>query len=178
MPSWALLLTPSALLGMEGQQQWSRTTSPSNFTEFLTVSTVKILSGTKINYQTVTGVPESCLGSSWRLLLAGCQEKHPWRVPRTPWPRWSSWSLGDVCASASVKSMRPMTSITADLYSWNMYLRLKPGIKAPIIITGRTWWVMMTKQKPINASLLYTYYVKKVRYVLIAGKVSIYSLVY
>lgn len=46
--------------------------------------------------------------------------------------------LGDVCASASVKSMRPMTSITADTYSWNGYLRLNPGINAPIIITGNT----------------------------------------
>jgi hypothetical protein len=35
--------------------------------------------------------------------------------------------------------MRPMTSITADTYSWNGYLRLKPGINAPIIITGKTW---------------------------------------
>jgi len=37
---------------------------------------------------------------------------------------------------------------------------------------------MMTKEKQINASLLYTYNVKKVKNVLIARKVRIYSLVY
>lgn len=47
--------------------------------------------------------------------------------------------LGDVWASANVKTIRPTTKSTAETYSWTGYLRLRPGMNAPIIITGKTW---------------------------------------
>jgi len=47
--------------------------------------------------------------------------------------------FGDVCASARVNRIRPTTRSTADMYSCNGYFLLRPGMKAPIIITGRTY---------------------------------------
>lgn len=48
--------------------------------------------------------------------------------------------LGDVCASAKVKRIRPSTRSNAEMYSCNGYFLLKPGMKAPIIMTGRTYF--------------------------------------
>jgi len=44
----------------------------------------------------------------------------------------------DVWASSSVKIIKPTTSNTTDMYSFAGYFLLKPGMKAPIIITGKT----------------------------------------
>lgn len=46
--------------------------------------------------------------------------------------------FGDVCASAKVKRIRPTTRRRAETYSWTGYFLLKPGINAPIIMTGNT----------------------------------------
>ena len=46
--------------------------------------------------------------------------------------------FGDVCASANVKRIKPTTRSVADTYSYRGYFLLKPGMKAPIIITGKT----------------------------------------
>jgi len=47
--------------------------------------------------------------------------------------------FGDVCASARVNRIKPTTRSIADTYSCNGYFLLRPGMKAPIIITGRTY---------------------------------------
>ena len=47
--------------------------------------------------------------------------------------------LGDICASANVNSIKPRTSKKAEMYSWTGYFLLRPGMNAPIIITGNTW---------------------------------------
>lgn len=47
--------------------------------------------------------------------------------------------FGDVLASANVKSIKPMTRRTDAKYSRGGYFLLNPGMKAPMIITGKTY---------------------------------------
>lgn len=47
--------------------------------------------------------------------------------------------FGEVFASAKVKRIRPITKRIAEIYSWMGYFLLKPGINAPITITGSTY---------------------------------------
>jgi len=46
--------------------------------------------------------------------------------------------FGDVWASANVKRIKPTTKSRADTYSYGGYFLLRAGMKAPIIITGKT----------------------------------------
>lgn len=47
--------------------------------------------------------------------------------------------LGEELASAKVKSIKPTTKRTAERYSCGGYFLFKPGMKAPVIITGSTY---------------------------------------
>lgn len=47
--------------------------------------------------------------------------------------------FGEVLASAKVKSIKPTTKRTAEKYSRGGYFLLNPGMKAPMIITGKTY---------------------------------------
>lgn len=47
--------------------------------------------------------------------------------------------FGELLASANVKRINPTTRRTAEKYSRGGYFLLKPGMKAPIIITGKTY---------------------------------------
>lgn len=46
--------------------------------------------------------------------------------------------FGDIWASANVNKIKPRTSKNAEMYSWTGYFLRRPGINAPIIITGNT----------------------------------------
>lgn len=83
----------------------------------------------------------TCVVSGFMVKIASCKlprKESMTRAPdiiKTP----IELKLGDVCASAKVKRISPTTRSTAETYSWNGYFLLKPGMKAPIIMTGSTW---------------------------------------
>ena len=71
--------------------------------------------------------------ASWRLPRNESMTRAPDTIT-TP----ITLKLGDVWASAKVKRISPTTRSTAEIYSCTGYLRRRPGMKAPIIITGST----------------------------------------
>lgn len=79
--------------------------------------------------------------SGFMVKMASCKLPRKESITRAPETITTPITLkfGDVWASAKVKRIRPTTKRTADTYSWAGYFRLSPGMKAPIIITGRTW---------------------------------------
>eukprot|EP00262_Sarcandra_glabra_P016358 TRINITY_DN530_c1_g1_i3.p1 TRINITY_DN530_c1_g1~~TRINITY_DN530_c1_g1_i3.p1 ORF type:complete len:173 (+),score=5.67 TRINITY_DN530_c1_g1_i3:11-529(+) len=71
--------------------------------------------------------------ASWKLPRKASMTRAPDTIT-TP----ITLKFGDVWASANVNRIRPTTRSMAEMYSCSGYLRLSPGMKAPIIITGNT----------------------------------------
>lgn len=79
--------------------------------------------------------------SGFKVKIASCKFPRKESMIRAPETITTPITLkfGDVCASAKVKRIKPTTKRTADTYSCGGYFLLNPGIKAPIIITGKTY---------------------------------------
>lgn len=79
--------------------------------------------------------------SGFKVKMASCKLPRNESMTRAPDTITTpiTLKLGDVWASAKVKRIKPTTRSTADTYSWAGYFRLRPGMNAPITMTGRTW---------------------------------------
>lgn len=73
--------------------------------------------------------------------IASCRLPKKESITRAPETMTTPIMLkfGEALASAKVKSIKPTTRRTAEKYSRGGYFLLKPGMKAPIIITGKTY---------------------------------------
>lgn len=85
-------------------------------------------------------VHNTCVVSGFMVKIASCKLPNKASITRAPETISTPFKLkfGEVCASAKVKRIKPITNRTADKYSLGGYFRFRPGMKAPITITGRT----------------------------------------